>query len=81
MDASIDAVLGPFCGDLRTKKYYFLGRPARDASELLDASNDCWCARTQMRLGPDDQRVDAEDCRVGRTCFRARGSPREWPSA
>lgn len=81
MDASIDAVLGPFCGDLRTKKYYFLNRPARDASELLDASNDCWCARTQMRLGPDDQRVDAEDCRSGRTCFRARGSSRELPSA
>jgi hypothetical protein len=74
MDPSIADRISPFCGDLRAKKYYFLDRPALVAADLLDASNDCWCARTQMRLGPDDERVDPEDCKSARACFRAAGS-------
>jgi len=74
MDASLNPLLSPFCSDLRAKKYYFLDRPALTAADLLDASNDCWCARTQMRLGPDDERVDPQDCQAGRACYRAPGA-------
>lgn len=66
----------PLCADLRSKKYYFLDRPARTAADLLDASNDCWCARTGMRMGPDDQVVDASDCVSGRACYRRAGAER-----
>ena len=60
----------PFCGSLRTKKFYFLEGPAHTEDELLDASNDCWCKETQQRIGPDGEPVDAEDCTAGRTCYR-----------
>lgn len=76
MDASLNPLISPFCGDLRAKKYYFLERPALVAADLLDASNDCWCSRTQMRIGPDDERVDPADCQAGRACFRAAGAPK-----
>ena len=74
MDASVSNLISPFCGDLRSKKYYFLKRPAQIPADLLDASNDCWCARTQMRLGPDDEGVDPPSCQSGRACFRAAGA-------
>jgi len=74
MDASLSHVVSPFCAELRSKKYYFLKKPALVPADILDASNDCWCASTQMRLGPDDRGVDPESCRAGRACFRAVGS-------
>lgn len=63
--------LFPICAELRTKKYYLLGRPPRSSAEVLDASNDCWCARTDDRLGPDKDPVHPDDCRRGRSCFQA----------
>ncbi len=74
MDASLSNLISPFCGELRSKKYYFLKRPALVVADILDASNDCWCAQTQMRLGPDDNGVDPESCKAGRACYRAAGS-------
>lgn len=62
----------PFCAHLRTKKYYFLGRPPMDASDLLDASNHCWCAKTCVLLGPDDDPAHPDDCVQGRACFQPR---------
>ncbi len=73
MDASLPNLISPFCGDLRTKKYYFLKGPALEPADLLDASNDCWCGRTQIRLGPDDEGVNTDDCRSGRACYRRAG--------
>lgn len=61
--------ISPFCARLRTKKYYFLEGPALEEEDLLDASNDCWCERTQQRVGPDGRVVDATDCRRGRKCY------------
>ena len=61
----------PICAELRSKKYYFLQQAPTRASEVLDASNDCWCARTSDRIGPDAEPVHPDDCRGGRTCFRA----------
>jgi len=61
----------PFCARLRTKKYYFLGRPAATEDELLDASCDAWCGKTMHRTGPDSELVDPEDCTARRGCFEA----------
>ena len=61
--------VSPFCAKLRTKKYYLLEGPAYDEDELMDASCDAWCGKTQQRVGPDGKRVDTEDCRLGRDCF------------
>lgn len=61
----------PFCADLRSKKYFFLQGPPMQASDMLDASNDCWCARTTQRLGPDKDLVHPDDCVAGRACFRS----------
>ena len=73
MDASLSNLISPFCSDLRSKKYYFLSKPAMEPADILDASNDCWCARSGIRLGPDDEIVTPDDCRAGRACFRAVG--------
>ncbi len=75
--------LFPICAELRSKKYYMLGRPPRTSDEVLDASNDCWCAVTSDRLGPDKDPVQPDDCRRGRSCFRSLvdSSPAEFPSA
>ena len=61
----------PICSQLRSKKYYFLGRAPLESAELLDASNDCWCAVTHDRVGPDLDGVHPDDCRASRTCFRS----------
>ena len=62
---------GPFCADLRSKKWFTLDAPARDEDELLDASGHCWCRRTMLSVGQDGELVDPEDCRSGRGCHRA----------
>ncbi len=73
----------PICAKLRSKKYYLLGRPAQTSADVLDASNDCWCALTADRLGPDKDPVQPDDCRRGRVCFRSllEGEPSAPPSA
>ena len=64
---------GAICGLLRSKRYYFLKRAPRASEDLLDASNDCWCARTQMRLGPDGDPSHPDDCRPARRCHAPDG--------
>jgi hypothetical protein len=72
MDAASHAhALFPICAELRSKKYYLLGRPPRTSAEVLDASNDSWCARTDDRIGPDKDPVHPDDCRHGRKCFQS----------
>ena len=59
----------PFCLHLQSKKRFFLrGEPAQE-SDLLDASQHCWCRKTMQAIGPDGERVDPLDCRAGRACF------------
>ncbi len=60
----------PMCPELRSKKWYFLPAPPRTASELLDASNHCWCARTASAVGADGMPTDPDDCVEGRACWR-----------
>ena len=61
------------CGELRSKRYFFLDGPPKSGRDLLDGSNDCWCARTMQKIGPDDDLVHPDDCGPQRTCFRPFG--------
>lgn len=65
--------VSPFCGDLRTKRTYFLEAPAMTEDEVLDGSGRAWCRRTMQSLGPDGEIVDPGTCQRGRDCFKRNG--------
>ena len=65
----VEPMQSPFCGSLRSKKYYMLDRLATSADEYLDATNHVWCCETQEVIGPDNSRVDPERCGPGRACY------------
>jgi hypothetical protein len=71
MSAPADFRRSPICADLRSKRYFFLQAPPMESSDVLDASNDCWCERSHDRVGPDKDLVHPDDCRAGRACFRS----------
>lgn len=62
-------VQSPFCGALRSKKFFMFDGIATEASEYLDASNHCWCRETQQVIGPDGGRVHPNRCGPGRECY------------
>ena len=62
-------VLSPFCGSLRSKKFFMLDALATEAAQYLDASNHCWCRETQQVIGPDNGRVQPNRCVPGRSCY------------
>jgi len=63
--------VSPYCSALSSKKVLGLrGLPMVD-SDVLDASNWCWCRRTAQILGPDRQPAHPQDCRSGRSCFHS----------
>ena len=59
----------PFCGSLRSKKFFMMDGLATEASQYLDSSNHCWCRETQQVVGPDGDRVRPERCVPGRACY------------
>ena len=65
----------PFCGDLRSKKYFLLDTLPSEASDLLDGSGHCWCYHTQQPIGPDGLHVLPDQCVPGRVCYRSGFSP------
>ena len=65
----------PFCGDLRSKKYYMRDEILTDAEEYHDASGHTWCYHTQMPIGPDGLRAAPEYCGPGRRCYRSALAP------
>jgi hypothetical protein len=67
--AEATAVQSPFCGSLRSKKFFMLDSFATEASYYLDSSNHCWCAETQLVMGPDGARVHPDRCTPGRSCY------------
>ena len=67
--AEQQALLSPFCGSLRSKKFFMLDRIATSAEEYLDAANHVWCRETQEVIGPDNKRVDPHTCCPGRSCY------------
>jgi len=62
-------VQSPFCGDLRSKKFFMLDVLATDEDQYLDSSNHCWCYQTQQVIGPDGLPVHPGSCAPGRTCY------------
>jgi hypothetical protein len=63
--------LTPFCGDLRSKKYFMMDAIPTEAEHFLDPSGHCWCYHTQQPIGPDGQQVAPERCGAGRRCYRS----------
>jgi hypothetical protein len=63
--------LTPFCGDLRSKKYFMMDAIPTEAEHFLDPSGHCWCYHTQQPIGPDGHQVAPERCGVGRRCYRS----------
>jgi hypothetical protein len=61
----------PFCGDLRSKKYFMLATIPSQAADLLDGSGHCWCHHTQQPIGPDGLHVLPDQCVPGRVCYRS----------
>ena len=59
----------PFCGQLRSKKFFMLDRLATSADDYIDSANHVWCCETQEVIGPDNQRVHPEGCGPGRSCY------------
>jgi hypothetical protein len=62
-------VQSPFCGSLRSKKFFMMDGLATDAAQYLDSSNHCWCRETQQVVGPDGRRVHPDRCTPGRSCY------------
>ena len=61
----------PFCGDLRSKKYYMHDAIITDPEDYHDGSGHTWCYHTQMPVGPDGSRAAPEYCGPGRKCYRS----------
>jgi hypothetical protein len=61
----------PFCGDLRSKKFFLRDQIATNADDYLDASGHCWCYHTMQVVGPDGGFVEPVSCVPGRSCYRS----------
>jgi len=64
-------VVSPFCGELRSKKFFMLNTMPTEAAHYLDDSDHCWCYVTQQVVGPDGDKVDPQRCTPGRNCYRS----------
>jgi hypothetical protein len=62
-------VESPFCGSLRSKKFFMTNGLAADESDYLDSTEHCWCRETQLVFGPDGGRAHPSRCVPGRTCY------------
>jgi hypothetical protein len=65
----ITAVQSPFCGSLRSKKFFMSDGVATSADDYIDAANHVWCCETQEVIGPDNKRVFPDRCTPGRSCY------------
>ena len=61
----------PFCGELRSKKFYLRDQLATSADDYMDSSGHIFCYLTQMAVGPDGMRVSPEECGPDRACYRS----------
>jgi len=62
-------VQSPFCGDLRSKKFFMLDVLPTEEEQFLDSTEHCWCYQTQQVVGPDNLPVHPSECRPGRSCY------------
>ena len=67
--AATTTIQSPFCGSLRSKKFFLLDRLASSADDYLDAANHVWCRETQEVIGPDNRRVEPNACGPDRACY------------
>ncbi len=72
---SLPVLQTPFCGDLRSKKFYLRDEIFLTADEYYDQSGHVWCYHTQMPVGPDGYRAEPEYCTPGRPCYRSALAP------
>lgn len=61
----------PFCGSLRSKKFFMMDELATEAGNYLDGSNYCWCRETHLVVGPDGSRAQPARCVPGRACYNS----------
>jgi hypothetical protein len=66
---AVSVAESPFCGSLRSKKFFMMNGLATDASQYLDGTEHCWCRETQMVFGPDGGRAHPSRCVPGRSCY------------
>src|SRR4051794_213987 len=69
--AKLEVLNTPFCGDLRSKKFYLRDEILTEAEDYHDASGHTFCYHTQMAIGPDGSRAAPEYCRPDRKCYRS----------
>ena len=67
----LEVLKTPFCGDLRSKKYYLTDEIITEAEGYHDASGHTFCYNTQMVVGPDGSRAAPEYCTPSRKCYRS----------
>ena len=67
----LDVLKTPFCGDLRSKKFYMRNEIITTEEEFVDQSGHTWCYHTQMGLGPDGGRAAPSECGPDRKCYRS----------
>src|SRR5262249_51500678 len=58
----IEPIQSPYCGSLRSKKFFLLDRLAASADDYIDGANHVWCCETQEVIGPDNRRVHPDSC-------------------
>ena len=68
---SLPTINTPFCGDLRSKKFYIHDEIFMNAEDFRDQSGHIFCYHTQMPVGPDGFRVEPESCTPDRCCYRS----------
>ena len=67
----LDVPATPFCGDLRSKKFYGRDSLATEPEHYLDSTGHCWCYHTQQPVGPDGGQVTPHSCVPSRECYRS----------
>jgi len=61
----------PFCGELRSKKFYLRDTLPVSEEDFLDSFGHVWCYHTQLPVGPDGAVVHPSECKPGRACYRS----------
>ncbi len=69
--SELNVLQTPFCGDLRSKKFFMLDSLPVEEADFLDPSGHCWCYHTQMPIGPDGAHAAPHLCGPGRECYRS----------
>lgn len=67
----LNVINTPFCAELRSKKFYIHNHIFTTAEEYYDQSGHIFCYHTQLPVGPDGHRVEAEACTPDRGCYRS----------